>query len=143
MKLHGEWMHERRRGSITFRWDFYSWGIGVHGGAYLADWMVVGIDECYQVAWVKFSLGPCDLELARYGPGRKWPIEEEKWIPLRDLRKGAIFEAQNGKIAIKTAYNIYSDGNVDCYQLANGKIAYVADGDNALVKELSEEEWEE
>jgi len=140
MKLHGDWMYERRRGSITLRWDYRSWGIGVHGGAYFADWMIVGIDECYRVAWVKLSLGPFDLELACYGPGRKW--EEEKWVVLHDLREGAIFETKDGTKSMKTAY-CRVGGEYECYRLANGRRIYFGIGDLELVRELSEEEWEE
>jgi len=142
MKLHGEWMHERRRGSIALRWDFHSWGIGVHGGVYLDDWMVVGIDECYWVAWVKFSLGPCDLELACYGSGRKW--EEEKWVSLHELREGAIFETKDGIKAMKTEYQTFNGGTqCDCYLLESGEAAHFPNKDGELVLELSEREWNE
>ena len=143
MKLHSELMFERRRGSIALRWDFHSWGIGVHGGAYLADWIIVGIDEYYRVTWVKFSLGPFDLELAYYGPGRKWEEEEEeKWIPLRDLRPGAIFEFVGGIKAIKTAY-YHANGDSDCYRLCDGYREYYSCSNGSMIRELSEGEWAE
>jgi len=142
MKLHGEWMHERRRGSITFRWDFYSWGIGVHGGAYLDDWMIVGIDECYWVAWVALSLGPLDLEIAGYGPGRKW--EEEKWVALGELREGAIFETKDGIKAMKTEYHTFcGETQWNCYLLESGEAAHFPNKDSELVRELSEKDWGE
>ncbi len=141
MKLHGDRMYERRHGSVLLQWHFRSWGIGLHGGAYFDDWMVFGIDECYWVAWVKFSLGPFDLEFSYYGPGRKWPQEEEKWVSLYELREGAIFETKDGTKSMKTAYP-RPGGEYECYRLADGRRIYFGVGDLELVRELSEEEWE-
>jgi len=141
MKLHGDWMYECRRGRIAFRWDFYSWGVGIHGGTYFSDWrLVVGMEECYRVAWMEVGLGPFDLEIAGYGPGRKW--EEEEWVSLDNLRPGAVFETKDGVVAVKTEYHTFVRGTqCDCYLLENGETAHFHDKDNELVRELSEKDW--
>lgn len=142
MKLRGDLIYERRFGSIALRWDLHSWGIGIDVGTYLSDWRFVGIDECYRVAWIKFALGSFELEIACYGKGREWPREKEKWIPLRDLREGAIFETKDGIVAMKTEYQTFAGGTqCDCYLLSSGETAHFGNKDNELVRELSDEEW--
>ena len=57
------------------------------------------MDEYYPVVWVEFTLGPFDLELSYYGPGRKW--EEPEWKPFCEVEIGEVFETRAGKIAVK------------------------------------------
>ena len=140
MKPYGDWMFERRHGSVALRWHSHYWGVGIDLGTHFDDWKIVSIDECYRVMWVKFALGPIDLELACYGKGRKWE-KVDRWIPLRDLREGAIFETKDGDVAMKTAYYRENDGECDCYRVSNGQRIYYGYGDNELVHELSEGEW--
>jgi len=139
MKLHGDLIYEKRLGSIALRWDLYSWGIGIDIGAFRDDWLLAKENDYYWTMWIKVRLGPVDFELAHYGKGRRWE-EIDRWIPLRDLREGAIFEVKGGGAAMKTA-NHATSGEYMCYRLSNGRRVFFDIGDNELIRELSDEEW--
>ena len=142
MKLCGEWTFERRQGSITLRWNLFSWGIGIDVGGYRDNWLLAKPDDYYWTKWIKVTLGPVDFELVHYGKGRRWK-KVDKWIPLGDLRKGAIFETKKGTRAMKTEYHTFAAGTqCDCYLLNGGETAHFLNKDNELVRGLSEEEWE-
>lgn len=141
MKLHGDLIFEKRFGSIALRWDLHSWGIGIDVGAFRDDWLLAKENDYYWTMWIKARLGPVDFEIAHYGKGRKWE-KIDRWIPLRDLREGAIFETKDDIVAMKTEYHTFASGTqCDCYLLNGGETAHFPNKDNELVRELSDEEW--
>lgn len=46
------------------------------------------------------------------------------WVPLYELRPGAIFTTEDGIRAVKSEYR--TDGKIDCYLLASGEYAHFA-----------------
>ena len=60
---------------------------------------------------------------------------KQKWIWLKTLRKGAIFETKDGIKAIKSEY-AYDNGNPQCVLLESGEYAHFPKGERELVREL-------
>ena len=61
------------------------------------------------------------------------------WMPLEDLRTGAIFEAvtaHGAVLAVKSEYR-YPDGAPECVLLASGEYAHFAARGATLVREVS------
>ena len=69
---------------------------------------------------------PCDRLSA--APG-------ECWVPLCDLRPGAIFETLSGVRAVKSEYHL-PNGNPRCILLESGELAHFANGKDILCREL-------
>lgn len=60
-------------------------------------------------------------------------------VSLKELRPGAVFITRNGTYAVKSQYQYNSSRNAQCLciLLENGEIAYFADGNNTLVREVN------
>ena len=57
------------------------------------------------------------------------------WVPLSELRPGAIFETQDGVRAVKSEYRNV-DLAIQCVLLGSGKYAHFHDGNATLVREI-------
>jgi hypothetical protein len=61
----------------------------------------------------------------------------QEWIPLADLRPGAVFTTKDGILAMKTEYSTFNGGiECDCYLLASGEAAHFKNKDKELVSEI-------
>ena len=141
MIIDKEWRWDRRYGGIRVEYHLWSWGVGVHVGGYHDDWELIKPkgEVDYLVVWLHLDAGPFEVEFSLNGPEKMMP--EEKWMPLGDLREGAVFETKGGVVAMKTEYSTFCGGTqCDCYLLESGEAAHFPDKDGELVRELSEEE---
>lgn len=61
----------------------------------------------------------------------------DEWTTLDKLRKGAIFEDQDGVRAVKSEYH-YSSSDLQwlCILLNSGEYAHFVDGNKTLVREV-------
>jgi hypothetical protein len=50
--------------------------------------------------------------------------QEGPWVPLQDLRDGAIFETQSGIRAVKSGYHYSNAGAIQCVLLESGEYAH-------------------
>lgn len=65
---------------------------------------------------------------------RDRPDNVNDWMPLWQLRKGAIFETRSGVRAVKSER---TDGNqCECVSLASGEYAHFAKGNATEVREI-------
>lgn len=59
----------------------------------------------------------------------------DRWITLRELREGAVFENRDGVRAVKSEYH-YSNGQCECVLLESGEYAHFPAGNQEPVREL-------
>lgn len=75
----------------------------------------------------------------RIRPGRLEPKpDDSKWMWLKTLREGALFETKDGILAVKSEY-VYSnqpDSQCQCILLASGEYAHFDKGNRELVREI-------
>lgn len=71
------------------------------------------------------------------------PVQEPEWVPLSELRVGAIFETQAGARAVKSQYSHHHWTDTSSYQtqctcvlLDSGEYAHFKDGNTTLVREI-------
>ena len=57
------------------------------------------------------------------------------WVPLKDLREGALFKTRGGTYAVKSEYR-YENGVCQCILLESGEYAHFKDGNETLVREV-------
>lgn len=63
-------------------------------------------------------------------------FKEDKWITLKLLPSGSLFETKNGIKAIKSEY-YYQNGQCKCILLNSGEYAHFEEGNNTKVKIIS------
>lgn len=88
------------------------------------------------------STGESLAEVERLGKGRR-VAQEPEWVPLSELRVGAIFETQAGARAVKSQYSHHHWTDTSSYQtqctcvlLDSGEYAHFKDGNTTLVREI-------
>lgn len=60
------------------------------------------------------------------------------WMLLEGLRKGAVFETQDGTRAVKSEYLYSNDPDAQwlCILLSSGEFAHFKDGNKTVVREI-------
>lgn len=72
--------------------------------------------------------------IRRYEVLRREKQEGQEWIPLSELRAGAIFETQDGKRALKTPHISADNKTAHCVSLKSGRKIYLSVDE--LVREI-------